>query len=105
MNKEKIKEFWDKFNIFLSNKIVPFVVDVVCICLAVRIAIIQNNIWSAFGYFITVNLIAVFTTAIYISTHITDLNTNLQDVIKELSIYLCPYFLLISIITYYFWIY
>ena len=106
MDKEKIRELWDRFNIFLTNKIVPFVVDVVCICLAIRIAIIQNSIWSALGYFIVVNLIVVISTSIYIATHLLEVDMlDLKNVIKQLGVYLCPYFLLISIIMYYIWVY
>lgn len=105
MNKEKIKEFWDKFNIFLANKIVPFVVDATCICLAIRIGIIQNNVWSALGYFIVVNLIVAISTSIYIATHLVEVDmSDLKNVIKQLSVYLCPYFLLISIMMYYIWV-
>lgn len=109
MDKEKIKEMWNNFNIFLSTKIVPFVVDIFFITLAIRIAIIKNNIWSAFAYFIFINCINIIITILYIIKQngigtMIDLNDLKRD-IGNINTILCPYYLIFSIVTYYYWIY
>ena len=110
MDKEKIKEMCNNFNIFLSTKIVPFVVDILFITFSIRIAIIKDNIWSAVAYFLFINFIIMICTILYIikqngiSINEIDLN-NLKKDICNINTELCLYYVIFSIIAYYFWIY
>ena len=110
MDKEKIKEMWNNFNIFLSTKIVPIVIDILFITLSIRIAIIKDNIWYAVVYFLFINFIIMICTILYVikqngvAITVKDFDDIKRD-ICNINTELCPYYAILSIITYYFWIY